>query len=87
MLPRFQGANDASGHHNRSRYSEVGIQVHGIDAEGKVIVRRQMKRSYVLVFIPKLSSCLVGIEACATSHHWSHELKALGHTVRLMLPA
>jgi len=44
--------------------------VHGIDAEGKVIVRRQMKRSYVLVFIPKLSSCLVGIEACATSHHW-----------------
>src|SRR5262249_56202282 len=48
------------------------------------IVRRQLKRRYVLPFFQKLPPCLVGIEACASSHHWSRELKALGHTVRLM---
>src|SRR5216683_2939275 len=63
------------------------FQVHGIDAEGKVIVRRQLKRRYVLAFFQKLPPCLVGIEACASSHYWSRELQALGHTVRLMPPA
>jgi len=63
------------------------FQVHGIDAEGKVILRRQLKRRYVLAFFEKLPPCLVGIEACASSHHWSRELQALGHTVRLMPPA
>jgi transposase len=62
------------------------FQVHGVDAEGKVILRRQLKRRYVLSFFQKLPSCLVGIEACASSHHWSRELQALGHTVRLMPP-
>jgi len=63
------------------------FQVHGIDAEGSVLIRRQLKRRYVLAFFQKLPPCLVGIEACASSHHWSRELKALGHTVRLMPPA
>jgi transposase len=63
------------------------FQVHGIDAVGNVLIRRQLKRRYVLAFFQKLSPCLVGIEACASSHHWSRELKALGHTVRLMPPA
>ena len=63
------------------------FQVHGIDAEGKVIIRRKLKRRYVLAFFQKLPPCLVGIEACATSHHWSRELTALGHNVRLMPPA
>ena len=58
------------------------FQVHGIDAEGNVIFRRQLKRRYVLTFFQKLPPCLVGIEACASSHHWSRELQALGHTVR-----
>jgi transposase len=62
-------------------------QVHGIDAQGNVIVRRQVKRRYVLAFFQKLPPCLVGIEACASSHHWSRELQSLGHTVRLMPPA
>ncbi len=61
--------------------------MHGIDAEGRVIIRRQLKRRYVLAFFQKLPPCLVGIEACATSHHLSRELRALGHTVRLMPPA
>jgi transposase len=63
------------------------FQVHGVDAQGEVIIRRQLKRRYVLAFFQKLPPCLVGIEACASSHHWSRELKALGHTVRLMPPA
>ena len=63
------------------------FQVHGIDADGQVVVRRQLRRRYVLAFFQKLPPCLVGIEACASSHHWSRELQALGHTVRLMPPA
>src|ERR1700741_87631 len=63
------------------------FQVHGIDAAGQVVIRRQLKRRYVLAFFEKLPACLVGIEACASSHHWSRELKALGHTVKLMPPA
>src|SRR6201987_5499402 len=63
------------------------FQVHGIDANGVVVIRRQLKRRYVLAFFEKLPSCLVGIEACASSRHWSRELRALGHNVRLMPPA
>ena len=63
------------------------FQVHGVDAQGQVTIRRQLKRRYVLAFFEKLPPCLVGIEACASSHHWSRELKALGHTVRLIPPA
>ncbi len=63
------------------------FQVHGVDAAGKVIIRRKLKRRYVAAFFQKLPPCLVGIEACASSHHWSRELQALGHTVRLMPPA
>jgi len=63
------------------------FQVHGVDAAGQVVMRRQLKRRYVLKFFEKLAPCLVGIEACASSHHWSRELHALGHIVRLMPPA
>jgi transposase len=60
------------------------FQVHCVDAAGQVVIRRQLKRRYVVAFFQKLRPCLIGIEACASSHHWSRELKALGHTVRLM---
>src|SRR4029434_1625686 len=63
------------------------FQVHGVDAAGQVVVRRQLKRRYVLAFFQKLPPCLIGIEDCASSHYWSRELQALGHTVRLMPPA
>ena len=63
------------------------FQVHGVDAKGNVVLRRQIKRRYVLAFFQKLPPCLVGIEACASAHHWSRQLQALGHTVRLMPPA
>ena len=54
------------------------FQVHGVDARGNVVVRRQLRRRQVLPFFKKLPSCLVGVEACATSHHWSRQLRALG---------
>jgi transposase len=60
------------------------FQVHGIDADGATVVRKQLRRSQVLAFFSRLPSCLVGLEACATAHYWARELGALGHEVRLM---
>ena len=60
------------------------FQVHGVDETGAVVVRKQLRRGRVLAYFAKLPPCLVGMEACATSHHWSRELQALGHDVRLM---
>ena len=62
------------------------FQVHCVDAEGTVIVVRQLRRSQVLPFFRKLTPCLVGMEACATSHHWARQLIGLGHEVKLMPP-
>ncbi len=63
------------------------FQVHAVDAAGSVIVRKALRRAHVLPFFAKLSPCLVGMEACGTSHHWARELVALGHTVKMMPPA
>lgn len=62
------------------------FQVHGVDASGKVAVRRKLKRSDVISFFKSLPPCLVGIEACATAHYWARELISLGHEVKLMPP-
>ena len=63
------------------------FQVHGIDAAGEVVVRRALRRGQVLSFFSKLEPCLVGMEACGTSHYWARELDSLGHDVKLMPPA
>jgi transposase len=60
------------------------FQVHGIDANEKVVVRKQLRRSQVVAFFEALAPCLIGMEACATAHHWARELTKLGHEVRLM---
>ena len=60
------------------------FQVHGIDAAENVVVRKQLRRSQVIAFFKGLAPCLVGMEACATSHYWARELMRLGHQVRLM---
>ena len=59
------------------------FQVHGIDAAEKVVVRKQLRRGQMLAFFKALPSCLVGMEACATSHYSARELTKLGHQVRL----
>jgi transposase len=63
------------------------FQVHGVDAGGAVVLRRRLRRSEVVKFFSTLPGCLVGIEACATAHHWARELSALGHEVRLIPPS
>ncbi len=63
------------------------FQVHGVDAEGRPVLRKRLRRSEVAAFFAALPPCLVGMEACATAHHWARELRRLGHDVRLMPPA
>jgi len=63
------------------------FQVHGIDAAGEILLRRRLTRARVLPFFAELGPCLIGIEACATSHYWARELRELGHDVRLMPPS
>jgi len=60
------------------------FQVHGVNAEGETVLRKQLRRGQVLAFFARLPRCLVGLEACATAHHWARELTVLGHEVRLM---
>jgi transposase len=63
------------------------FQVHGIDDHGEVAFNRALRRTQVLAFFERLEPCLVGIEACGTSHHWARELIKLGHNVKLIPPA
>src|SRR6201993_2251619 len=63
------------------------FQVHGVDANGRIVVRRRLWRSGVSAYFRSLEPCVVGMEACATAHYWARELTALGHTVKLMPPA
>ena len=62
------------------------FQVHGVDAEGQVVLRRRLSRSKLLSFFAALPRCLVGMETCASANYWARELMALGHEVRLMPP-
>src|SRR3981081_1485882 len=62
------------------------FQIHGVDADGTVVIRRGVGRARVLGFFSDLPLCLVGMEACATAHQWARELKKFGHDTRLMPP-
>lgn len=62
------------------------FQVHGVDEQGKKVLRRQLRRHQLLAFFSNLPVCLIGMEACGSSHHWARKLTALGHEVRLMAP-
>jgi transposase len=62
------------------------FQVHGVDARGRVVLRKQLRRAQVLGFFANLPRCRIGMEACAGAHHWARALAALGHEVRLMPP-
>ena len=66
---------------------DLAKSIHGVDVSGQIVVRRSLRRAQMLPFFARLPSCLVGMEACGTSHHWARELVKLGHEVRLMPPA
>lgn len=63
------------------------FQVHGVDVAGEVVVRRSLRRGQMLGFFGKLAPCLIGMEACASAHHWARTLAGFGHEVRLLPPA
>ena len=63
------------------------FQIHGVDVDGAVVIRKRVSRVKGLDVFAALPPCLVGIEACPTAHYWSRELQTLGHTVRLMPPS
>src|SRR5258706_4541241 len=63
------------------------FQIHGVDVDGAVVMRKRISRAKLLEFFATLPTCLVGIEACPTAHYWSRRLQGLGHTVRLMPPS
>jgi transposase len=60
------------------------FQVHGVDGAGATVLRRKLRRNEMLSFFSRLPACVIGIETCATSHHWARQLRAFGHDVRLM---
>ena len=62
------------------------IQVHGVDEQGKAMLKKQLKRDQVALFFANLPACLVGMEACGSAHHWARKLQSFGHTVKLMAP-
>src|SRR5579864_1626515 len=100
MAPlRHLGANaglskrPANGEPSMSEITTIGLdlakhvfQVHGVDAAGATVLRKQLRRGQVLTFFSGLPRCVVGLEACATAHYWARELRTLGHEVRLMPP-
>lgn len=62
------------------------FQVHGADTRGKMVLRKQLRRTQVTAFFANLEPCLIGLEACGSAHHWARQLQALGHTVKLISP-
>lgn len=77
----------------RRRRQTIGLdlaknvfQVHGVNEHGTAVLRKQLRRDQVVVFFANLPTCLVGMEACGSAHHWARKLQSLGHTVKLMSP-
>jgi transposase len=77
-----------------TRITTIGVdlakkvfQIHGVDASGRVVVARQLRRKELLAYLAKLPPCLVGMEACGSANYWAREIAALGHTVKLMPPS
>ena len=62
------------------------FQVHAVDARGKVLLRKQFKRSQVAAYFAQLAPCLIGMEACGGAHFWARKLMEFGHTVKLIAP-
>ena len=63
------------------------FQLHGVDAQGQVVLRKALRRAHMVAFFAKLPPCLIAMEACSTAHHWGRTLMEMGHEVRLISPA
>ena len=62
------------------------FQVHAVDERGRAVLRKQLRHDQMTAFFANLPPCLIGMEACASAHHWARTLQKFGHTVRLMAP-
>ena len=62
------------------------FQVHAVDAQGKTVLKKQLKRDEMSIFFANLAPCLVGMEACGSAHYWARKLRSQGHEVKLMAP-
>jgi transposase len=87
------GRTGLAAHQVKMKITTVGIdlaknvfQIHGVNAQGKVMLKKQLKRDQMAAFFANLPACLIGMEACGSAHYWARKLQALGHTVRLMAP-
>ncbi|WP_346348056.1 IS110 family transposase [Bradyrhizobium sp. 139] len=63
------------------------FHVHAVDSKGQITSRQRLRRGEIVSFFSSIEPCLVGIEACATAHHWAREIQRFGHEVRLIPPA
>src|SRR3712207_911751 len=93
-VPRWRPVQRSWGGAAIMRVTAIGLdiaeqvfQVRGADATGRPVLRQRLRRGQVLAFFAALEPCVVGVEACATAHHWARELRALGHDVRLVPPS
>lgn len=62
------------------------LQLHGVDSKGKVVLRRSLRREQMVPLFANLPSCLVGMEACASSTYWARAIEECGHTVKRIHP-
>ncbi len=63
------------------------LQVHGVDARGKAVLRKRLRRGEIAKFFANLEPCLIGMEACGSAHHWARKLGEFGHTAKLTAPS
>ena len=66
--------------------AKSSFQVHGVDEQGHIVMRKKMTRNHLVVFMANLPPCLVGMEACGGAHDWARKFRSMGHDVRLMSP-
>ena len=66
--------------------SKQSFQLHGVDENGQVVMKKSLTRNKLTAFMAKLAPCLIGMEACGGAHHWTREFEKMGHTVRMMAP-
>ena len=62
------------------------FQIHAVDARGNVVLKKKLKRKEMVTFFANLTACLIGMEACSSSHYWARKLQAMGHQIKLMTP-
>src|SRR6516225_6644722 len=83
---RITGGSEDEGYNDRVDVAKSVFQLHGVDSRGRVVLRKRLAREKLLEFVANLPRCVIGMEACASAHHWAREIGKLGHEVKLINP-